>query len=67
MTEVTPIRYPRRPHRPGRLFPEFTMPSEELARRKVKRDARCDKARVTFERVRPELIDEHYNWIRIID
>ena len=67
MTEAKPIRHPRRPHRQGRLFPEFTIPPEELARRKAERDARCNKARVTFERVRPELIEEHYNWIMIIE
>lgn len=67
MTEAKPIRHPRRPHRSGRLFPEFTIPPEELARRKAERDARCNKASVTFERVCPELIKEHYNWIIIIE
>ncbi|GJD24081.1 hypothetical protein RIVM261_090370 [Rivularia sp. IAM M-261] len=39
MTEVKLIRHPRRPHRQGRLFPEHTIPPEELARRKAERDA----------------------------
>lgn len=67
MTEANPIRHPRRPHRPGRLFPEFTMPPEELARRKAERDARYHKTNIVFERVRPQLIEEHYNWIMIIE
>ncbi len=67
MTEAKPIRHLRRPHRQGRLFPEFTIPPEELARRKTERDARYHKTSIVFERVCPDLIEEHYNWFMIIE
>ncbi|MBE9225926.1 hypothetical protein IQ264_10865 [Phormidium sp. LEGE 05292] len=60
----TPRKIPRRQ---GRLFPEFTIPPEELARRKAEKDARCQRSRVVFEQVRPQLIDDHYNWFIIIE
>lgn len=58
---------PTRPRRRGRLFPEYTIPPEELTRRKAEKDARCQKSRVVFEQVRPQLIDNHYNWFIIIE
>ena len=51
----------------GRIFPEFTIPPEELAKREVERNARGEKARVVFNRVRPELINDHYNWFMVIE
>ncbi|BAZ51708.1 hypothetical protein NIES4103_43660 [Nostoc sp. NIES-4103] len=50
-----------RPRRQGRLFPEFTIPPEELAKRQAKKDARGKKARNYFNQICPQLIDEHYN------
>lgn len=67
MTEVTPTRHPRRPHRQGRIFPEFTTPPEELARRKAERDTRYNKAKIFFDQVCPQLIDNHYDWFIIIE
>jgi hypothetical protein len=49
----------------GRIFPEFTIPPEELAKREAERNARGEKARVIFNRVRPELINDHYNWFMV--
>ncbi|MBD2500552.1 hypothetical protein [Anabaena azotica] len=63
MTNKKPVR--RR--QPGRIFPEFTLPPEELARRRDERNARCQKARVVFDRVCPQLINEHYNWFIVIE
>lgn len=63
MTQLQPNRTPRR----GRLFPEYTISPEELARRKAARDARGQKCRAVFERVCPELIEDHYNWFIIIE
>ncbi|BCL35605.1 hypothetical protein [Nostoc sp. MS1] len=63
MTNTKPVR--RR--QPGRIFPEFTLPPEELARRRDERNARCQKARIVFDRVRPQLISEHYNWFIVIE
>ena len=51
----------------GRIFPEFTMPPEELAKRNAKRNARGEKARIVFNRVCPELINDHYNWFMVIE
>jgi hypothetical protein len=63
MTEVKPVRRRRQ----GRIFPEFTIPPEELARRKAEKNARCQKARRHFEQVYSQLIDEHYNWFITIE
>ncbi|MBD2498473.1 hypothetical protein [Nostoc sp. FACHB-280] len=63
MTNTKPVR--RRQQ--GRIFPEFTLPPEELARRAEERNARGQKARVTFDRMCPQLIDEHYNWFIVIE
>ena len=63
MTNTKPVR--RR--QPGRIFPEFTLPPEELARRRDERNARCQKARIVFDKVCPQLINEHYNWFIVIE
>ena len=63
MTETKPVR----PRRQGRIFPEFTIPPEELARRKAERDTCCQKARIIFDNIAPQLIDAHYNWFIIIE
>ena len=57
----------KRPIRRGRIFPEHTIPPEELARRKAEREARYQRCRPVFERVRDELIADHYNWFMIIE
>jgi hypothetical protein len=56
-----------RRRQPGRIFPEFTIPPEELAKREAEKNARGEKARVVFNRVRPELINTHYNWFMVIE
>ena len=56
-----------RRRQPGRIFPEFTIPPEELAKRETERNARGEKARVVFNRVRSELINDHYNWFMVIE
>lgn len=63
MTHTKPVR----PRRQGRIFPEYTIPPEELARREVEKNARCQKARRVFDHVAPTLIDNHYNWFIIIE
>ncbi|MBD2776518.1 hypothetical protein [Iningainema tapete] len=59
MTEAIPQKPARRR---GRIFPERTLPPEELARRKAERDAFHQRCRAIFERVRPEWIEKHYGW-----
>ncbi|NES85267.1 MAG: hypothetical protein F6K10_29780 [Moorea sp. SIO2B7] len=63
MSQVSPNRQVRR----GRLFPEYTIPEEELARRKAEREAFYKRCRPIFARVQPELIKDHYNWFIVID
>ncbi|WP_353929403.1 hypothetical protein WJM97_13890 [Okeanomitos corallinicola TIOX110] len=63
MTNIKSVR--RRQQ--GRIFPEFTIPPEELAKREAERNARGEKARVVFNRIRPELINDHYNWFMVIE
>lgn len=63
MTQISSNRTARR----GRIFPEVIIPPEELARRKAEREARYQCCRVVFERVRPELIADHYDWFMLIE
>ncbi len=58
MTESTA----KQPARRGRIFPERTLSPEELARRKAEDEACYRRCRAIFERVRPDLIEEHYGW-----
>ncbi|NEP10629.1 MAG: hypothetical protein F6K14_10525 [Symploca sp. SIO2C1] len=53
--------------RRGRLFPDYIIPPEELAKRKSEREARGKRCRAVLERVRPHLIETHYNWFIIIE
>ncbi|MEB3218807.1 MAG: hypothetical protein VKN72_21575 [Nostocales cyanobacterium 94392] len=63
MTESQPKHTVRR----GRIFPEITIPPEELARRKAQRETFYHRCRAIFERLRPELIDKHYGWYIAIE
>jgi hypothetical protein len=51
----------------GRIIPEHTIPSEELAKRKAERTKLGLRCREIFERIRPELIDQYYNWFIAIE
>jgi hypothetical protein len=53
---------PKQPARRGRIFPERTLSPEELARRKAEDEAFDQRCWAIFERVRPDLIHEHYGW-----
>lgn len=63
MTELSEKPKPRR----GRIFPERTIPPEELARRKAERTKLGLRCRAIFERLRPELIEKYYNWFIAIE
>jgi hypothetical protein len=63
MTNTKPLR--RRC--PGRIFPEFTLPPEELARREAERKEHLKRYREIFNQVSPHLMAEHYNWFIIIE
>ena len=50
-----------------RRVPRRPLPVEEVARRKAEGEeirARCE---VVFEKLRPQLIEEHYNWFIAVD
>ncbi len=64
MTESTHQKPARRR---GRIFPEITIPPEELARRKAENEAFFQRCNVIFERVRPDWIKEHYGWYIAIE
>lgn len=51
----------------GRISPERTIPPEELARRAAERTELRLRGQKIFERIRPELIGEYYNWFIAID
>jgi hypothetical protein len=51
----------------GRIYPEQTIPPEELARREAERTELRLRGQKIFERIRPELIGEYYNWFIAID
>lgn len=51
----------QRKARRGRIFPEIVRSPEEIAKRKAETEAFHQRGRVIFERVRPELIENHYN------
>ncbi len=51
----------------GRIFPEYTIPPEELARRQAEREEFYRRCRIIFDRVCPDLIDKHYDWFIIIE
>jgi len=63
MTQASKKRTARR----GRIFPDFNLPPEEIARRKAEREAFGRRCRVVFDRVKPELIQDYYNWFVIIE
>ncbi len=53
--------------RRGRIFPELKIPPEELAKRQAKREELGRRCRHIFEEIRPQLIDQYYNWFIAID
>jgi hypothetical protein len=57
----------RHPVRRGRIFPDHTIPLEELAKRKAERQERYQRCRQVFDKVRDELIAEHYNWFMSVE
>lgn len=52
---------PKKPLR-TRILPGRTLPPEEIARRRAARAEFGPRCRVVFEKLRPQLIDQYYNW-----
>jgi len=63
MTHLSSHRIARR----GRVFPERQLSPEEKAKRRAESEAFAQRCREIFERVKPELIKEHYDWFIVIE
>ena len=63
MTQLHSNHIPRR----GRLFPELSISPEEKAKRQAEIQEFRLHCRPIFEKLRPELIEDHYNWFIVID
>ncbi|MBG1265127.1 hypothetical protein [Nostoc sp. WHI] len=60
---MTQVSQPRR----TRILPASNLAPEEVSQRQEKRDAFAMRCRPVFERLRPTLIETHYNWHIAID
>ncbi|MBW4478887.1 MAG: hypothetical protein KME54_19015 [Tolypothrix brevis GSE-NOS-MK-07-07A] len=56
-------RSPRR----GRVFPENQLSPEEKARRQAEDELFSQRCRMIFDKVKPELIQDHYDWFIVIE
>ncbi|MEG4205083.1 hypothetical protein QUA20_14260 [Microcoleus sp. Pol7_A1] len=63
MTNVKPNRTVRR----GRLFPEIQWSEEKKAQWRAEREAFYQRCKPIFDRLKPELIDTHYNWYMAVE
>ncbi|MGK7925859.1 MAG: hypothetical protein AB4290_11535 [Spirulina sp.] len=63
MTQTNSKQKPRY----GRVFPEKRLSPEELERRKAESDLFLKRCHIIFDRVQPELLEEHYDWFIIIE
>ncbi|MTJ55090.1 hypothetical protein FJR38_21670 [Anabaena sp. UHCC 0253] len=63
MTQLTS----QQPRRRGRIFPELTLSAEELAKRKAEDELFYQRCWAIFERLRPDLMKEHYGWYIAIE
>ena len=53
--------------RRGRIFPEITISSKEQAKKEAELEAFHQRCRPIFERLRSQLIENHYNWFIVIE
>lgn len=56
-----------RPRRRGRVFPEYNLPAAELAKRQAEIDSFGQRCKAIWQKVCPELIENHYNWFMLIE
>ncbi len=56
-------RTPRR----GRVFPENQLSPEEKARCQTEDELFSQRCRMIFDKVKPELIQDHYDWFIVIE
>jgi len=65
-TENTLSKRPQKSITPRRL-PRKVLPPDEIARRKAERAEFGTRCQVVFEKLRPQLIDQYYNWFIAIN
>jgi hypothetical protein len=53
--------------RRGRIFPEIQWSPEKIAQWKAELEATHKRCKVVFDRLKPELIETHYNWYIAVD
>lgn len=63
MTETKPTKQLRR----GRIFPEIQWTEEQKEQRESEREAFYQRCKPIFEKLKPELIQTHYNWYVTIE
>jgi hypothetical protein len=63
MSQVSAKRTARR----GRLFPEYTIPQEELDRMQAEDEAFYQQCRPIFAQIQTQLMSEYYNWFLVIE
>ncbi|MBE9129584.1 MULTISPECIES: hypothetical protein [unclassified Coleofasciculus] len=51
----------------GRVLPEQTLSTADRTRKKAELQAFRQRCRPIFEKLRPELIENHYNWFIVIE
>lgn len=51
----------------GKIIPKYPLSPEEKAKRQAEDRAFTQRCRAIFERVKPDLIKEHYDWFIIIE
>ncbi len=62
-----PQSLPKSPHSRGRVFPQYNLPPEELARRQAEIDAFGMRCKLVWQKVCPQLMKDHYNWFITIE
>ncbi|MFP4102821.1 hypothetical protein [Coleofasciculus sp.] len=63
MSQLSSNRVVRR----GRVFPERRLSPEEKAKRRAENESFYRNCRVVFDRIKPELIKNHYDWFIVIE
>ncbi|MBW4506135.1 MAG: hypothetical protein KME64_06460 [Scytonematopsis contorta HA4267-MV1] len=63
MTEAKPTRTARR----GRIFPEIQWTEKQYAEWEAERKEFRQRCQVIFDKVKPELMQTHYNWYITIE
>ena len=53
--------------RRGRIFPDIQWSEEKKAQVKAEKEAFYKRCRAIFEKLRPQLIEDHYNWYIAIE